>query len=39
MIDLIQFPSPYVPKEDYSHIMKGDENMAVEIVVVSMAVM
>jgi hypothetical protein len=36
MIDLIQFPSPHVPTEDYSHIMVGDEFMAVEIVVESM---
>jgi hypothetical protein len=32
-IDIIQFPSPHVPTEDYSHIMVGDEVMVVEIVV------
>jgi hypothetical protein len=39
MIDLIQFPSPHVPKEDYSHMMMRDENMAVEIIVASMVMM
>jgi hypothetical protein len=39
MIDLIQFPSPHVPTEDYSHIMVGDEVMVVEIIVESMVLM
>jgi hypothetical protein len=39
MIDLIQFPSYYVPTKDYSHMMVGDEVMAVEIIVESMAMM
>jgi hypothetical protein len=39
MIDLIQFPSPYVPTEDYSHIMVGYEFMAVEIVMESIMMM
>jgi hypothetical protein len=36
MINLIQFPSPHVPTQDYSHIMVGDKVMVVEIVVESM---
>jgi hypothetical protein len=39
MIDLIQFPSPHVPTEDYSHIIVGDEVMAVEIIVESTPMM
>jgi hypothetical protein len=39
MIGIIQFPSPHVPIEDYSHIMVGDEFMVVEIVVESMVMM
>jgi hypothetical protein len=39
VIDLIQFPSPHVHIEDYSHIMVGDEVMAVEIIVDSMVIM
>jgi hypothetical protein len=39
MTDLIQFPSPHVHIEDYSHIMVGDEVMVVEIVVESMMMM
>jgi hypothetical protein len=39
MIYLIQFPSPHVPTKDYSHMMVGDEIMAVEIVVESMSMM
>jgi hypothetical protein len=39
MIDLIQFPSTREPIEDYSLMMMGDEVMAVEIFVDSMAVM
>jgi hypothetical protein len=39
MIDLIQFPSPHVPTEDYSHIMVGDKVMVVEIIVESMVMM
>jgi hypothetical protein len=38
-IDLIQFPSPHVPTEDYSHIMVGNEVMVVDIVVESMVMM
>jgi hypothetical protein len=33
MIDLIHFPSPHVPIEDYSDIMVGDELMVVDIIV------
>jgi hypothetical protein len=36
MINLIQFPSPHVPTQDYSHIMVGDKVMVAEIVVESM---
>jgi hypothetical protein len=39
MIDHIQFPSPHVHIEDYSHIMVVDEVMLVEIVVKSMMMM
>jgi hypothetical protein len=39
MIDLIQFPSPHVPIENFSHIMVGDEVMVVEIIVESMVLM
>jgi hypothetical protein len=39
MIDHIQFPSPHVHTEDYSHIMVVDEVMVVEIVVKSMMMM
>jgi hypothetical protein len=40
MIDLIHFSSsPHVPTKDYSHIMVGDEVMAMEIIVESMAMM
>jgi hypothetical protein len=39
MIDPIQFPSPHVLIEDYSHMMVGYKVMAVEIVVVLMVTM
>jgi predicted small integral membrane protein len=39
MIDLIQFPSPHVPIEDYSHIIVGDEVMVAEIIVESIVMM
>jgi hypothetical protein len=39
MIDLIQFSSPHVSKDDYSYMIVGDEVMAVEIMVELMAMM
>jgi hypothetical protein len=39
MIDFIQLPLPYVPIDDYSHIMVGDEVMTVEIIIESVVMM
>jgi hypothetical protein len=39
MIDLIQLPSPYVPIDNYSHMMAGDEVTEVDIIVGPMVMM